>query len=683
MRALLGLSSILALAAAAPLHAADPVAGPSHLFTPTDVFSLSQASDPQISPDGRHIVYVRRSGDIMTDSDRTSLWIIDTATGKQTPLVAHSAGNPRWSPDGTRIAYVAADEGKRAQIFVHWLASGQDAAVTLLPENPDAIAWSPDGNSIALSMFVGEDAKPLAAPLARPEGAKWADPINVIGQVNYRADGAGYLRPGVNHLFVVPADGGTARQLTFGHADDGNGLSWTPDGKRILFGAQRGGDWERDPLNTDVFAVDVASGTLTQLTKRQGPDASPVVSPDGKLVAYIGFDDKLLGYQNTRLMVMNADGSNPHSISDGLDRSVSDPVWAADGRGVYVSYDDQGATKVARFALDGRMTAVAAGLVGSEIDRPYTGGSYSVAKTGAVAFTTGSADRPADVGLTTGKGAARRLTDLNAGLLGGKTLAKVTAEHVKSSADGLPIDYWMVTPPDYVVGKKYPAILEIHGGPFAAYGPVWSSEDQLYAAAGYIVLYANPRGSTSYGEDFANRIHHSYPAKDYDDLISVVDDAIAKGAVDANNLFVTGGSGGGLLTAWIVGKTGRFKAAASQKPVINWSSEVLTVDGYTFMAKYWFGKMPWEDPAGYWARSPLSLVGNVTTPTMVMVGEEDHRTPPSEAEQLYQALQLRGVPTMLIRVPGASHGGYAARPSQLTAENAAILGWFGRYRVSK
>jgi dipeptidyl aminopeptidase/acylaminoacyl peptidase len=197
------------------------------------------------------------------------------------------------------------------------------------------------------------------------------------------------------------------------------------------------------------------------------------------------------------------------------------------------------------------------------------------------------------------------------------------------------------------------------------------------------VLYANPRGSTSYGEDFADKIHHAYPGQDYDDLMSVVDDGIAAGVVDPDNLFVTGGSGGGALTAWIVGKTNRFKAAVSQKPVINWSSEVLTVDAYTFMAKYWFGKMPWEDPAAYWARSPLSLVGNVTTPTMVMVGEEDHRTPPGEAEQFYQALQLRAVPTVLVRVPGASHGGFAAHPSQLTSENAAILAWFGRYRTDK
>jgi len=209
---------------------------------------------------------------------------------------------------------------------------------------------------------------------------------------------------------------------------------------------------------------------------------------------------------------------------------------------------------------------------------------------------------------------------------------------------------------------------------------VFSTDNQLYAAAGYVVLYTNPRGSTSYGDEFANLIHHKYPGNDYDDLISCVDAAIAQGFVDPNNLFVTGGSGGGVLTAWIVGKTNRFKAAASQKPVINWASLVLTTDGTAFMTKYWFGKTPWEDPQSYWARSPLSLVGSVKTPTLVVVGDQDFRTPLSDSEQYYQALQLAGVPTGLVKVPGASHGGFTARPSQSAAKASAILAWFERYR---
>jgi len=237
-------------------------------------------------------------------------------------------------------------------------------------------------------------------------------------------------------------------------------------------------------------------------------------------------------------------------------------------------------------------------------------------------------------------------------------------------------------PPDFVAGKQYPLILEIHGGPFASYGPVFSTDDQLYAAAGYVVVYANPRGSTSYGEEFANLIHHDYPNHDYDDLMSVVDAAIAAGYANPNELFVTGGSGGGVLTAWIVGQTQRFRAAATQKPVINWASFSLTTDIATYVPKYWFGKLPWEDPQGYWRRSPLSLVGNVSTPTLVVVGEQDFRTPVSDSEQYYEALKLRGVATALVKVPGASHGGLAARPSQSAEKVSAILAWYQRYRTS-
>jgi dipeptidyl aminopeptidase/acylaminoacyl peptidase len=674
------LIAALFLGTASLAHAAPPASSPSRTFAPVDAFALSQATDVQISPDGRRIAYTRATGDILTDGARREIWLVDVATGRETPLGAPGSSRPRWSPDGTRLAYVAKGAGDKPQLWVRWLASGTGAAVTGLPESPSDIAWSPDGNSLAFTMFTPGDAQTLGTPVAKPEGAKWAEPIKVIGEINYRADGEGYLRPGYDHVFVVAADGGAPRQLTFGAYDDGGALSWMPDGRRILFAANRSKDWERDPENSDVFTVDAATAALTQLTTREGPDQQPVASPDGRLIAYVGFPDKLLGYQNKTLSVMNADGSGTREIATALDRDLGDPKWAADGRSVYLSYADRGVTRVVRVGLDGHTTPIAEGLAGSELDRPYSGGDFTVAKDGTVAFAWGNATMPPEVGVMR-KGVPRALTRLNGGLFDGKALGAVTAMTVKSSADGLPIDAWMVTPPGFDPTHKYPLILEIHGGPFASYGPLWSTEDQLYAAAGYIVVYANPRGSTSYGEAFANRIHHDYPSKDYDDLMSVVDAAIAKGSVDPDNLFVTGGSGGGLLTAWIVGKTDRFKAAVSQKPVIDWASEVLTTDGFNGMAKYWFGKMPWEDPEQYWRRSPLSLVGNVKTPTAVMVGEEDHRTPPAEAEQFYAALQLRGVPTVLIRVPGAGHGGLAERPSQLTAENAAILAWFARYRT--
>jgi dipeptidyl aminopeptidase/acylaminoacyl peptidase len=652
---------------------------PSPNFGPRDVFSLSQASDVQISPDSKHVAYTRATGDIMIDGDRKEIWLIDVASGQQTPLGVAGSSRPRWSPDGTRLAFAARADGQKPQIYVRWLNTGANAAVTTVPEAPSDMAWSPDGKKIGFMMFVPGEGEKLGSPIAKPEGAKWAEPLKIIGQIRYRADGEGYLRPGHNHVFAVSADGGAARQLTFGPYDDGRSIAWTANGRSLLVSANRGKDPERDAQNTDVFTVNAESGALRQLTTRYGPDEQPVASPEGRLIAFVGYDDKLLGYQNNRLSVMNPDGTNVRVLTT-LDRDIGNPQWSGDGKAIFVSYADRGMTKVARVALDGRMTPVASGLASGELDRPYSSGDYSVSKSGVVAVTAGDPTHPGDVAIVGRRGELRRLTQLNQDLFAGKMLGQVKPMTVTSSAGGLPIDAWMVTPPNFDPTRKYPLILEIHGGPFSSYGPVWSTDDQLYAAAGYIVVYANPRGSTSYGEEFANRIHHNYPSEDYDDLMSVVDAAIAGGHVDPNALFMTGGSGGGLLTAWIVGKTDRFKAAVSQKPVINWTSEVLTTDGYTTMAKYWFGKMPWEDQEQFWRRSPLSLVGKVKTPTAVMVGEEDHRTPPGEAEQFYAALQIRSVPTTLIRVPGASHGGLADRPSQLVAENAAILAWFERYR---
>ncbi|HTA65630.1 MAG TPA: S9 family peptidase [Xanthomonadaceae bacterium] len=676
---------LLAALLAAPVVSApvlaEPAAGPSRMLTGADLFNLEVATDPQISPDGRTIVYVRRANDIMTDHTRASIWSIDVATGEQTPLVdgPGSHADPRWSPDGSKLAYVSsADDKAGAQLYVRWMRTGANARITGLPDTPSSIAWSPDGRRIAYAMFVPDDGSKLGKTPEKPEGAKWAEPLQVIDSVVYRTDEGGYNKPGYEQIFWVPADGGAPTQLTFGARNAGGRLSWSPDGRSVLFSSNLTKDWEREPLDDDVHEVSIDDLEVRTLTHRKGPNDQPVVSPDGKSIAYVGFEDRHVGYQDQRLSVMSRDGSASRVLTGNLDRNVGDPLWAADGRSVYVDYDDHGSVRVAQVGLDGSVRTVAEHLTAGAFDRPYTGGEFSVAHDGSVAYTSGTTQRPSDVWIARG-GSARQLTHLNQALAA-KKLGNV--QHFEVAAfDKLPIDAWLVTPPDFDASRKYPLILEIHGGPFAAYGPAFSTDDQLYAAAGYVVLYINPRGSTGYGEAFANQIDKAYPGHDYDDLMSAVDATIAKGFVDPDNLFVTGGSGGGALTAWIVGKTDRFRAAATQKPVIDWSSFALTSDITPYYYRYWFDKFPWEDPTGYWARSPLSLVGNVKTPTLVVVGSMDFRTPDSEAEQFYTALQLRGIPTALVKVPGANHEGLAARPSQSAAKASAILAWFQRYRT--
>lgn len=677
-RAGIACAGLALLLAAVPVQAQDT--DPSE-FGLLDMFELEVAQDPRISPDGSRIVYVRRGSDIMTDRSRTALWMMDFDGSNHRPLTdgTSSVSSPRWSPDGNRLLYVSNEDGS-SQLFVRWMDTGQTAELTNVTESAGSFTWSPDGEWIAMTMFVpGEGPKPAAMP-ARPEGAEWADPPKVIEKLMYRSDGRGYIPDGNTHLFVLPAEGGTPRQVTSGAYDHGGTPSWTPDSEYLLFSANRNDDRDFQPRNSEVFEVSVATGEIRQLTDRFGPDGSPQVSPDGSKIAYTGLDDRFQGYQVTHLYVMNRDGSGSRMVTD-LDRGINSIHWDADGDGLFFQYDDEGNTKVAYVSLSGDVEDLADNVGGVGLGRPYGGGSYSVANNGRFAFTHTGTDRPSDVAVGQAGMTARRITALNEDLLGHKKLGQVEEIWWESSYDGRRVQGWIATPPGFDESQDYPLMLEIHGGPFANYGPRFSPEIQLYNAAGYVVLYANPRGSTSYGEEFGNLIHHAYPGYDYDDLMSGVDAVIERGYIDEDQLFVTGGSGGGVLTAWIVGKTDRFRAAVVAKPVINWTSFALTSDGYSMYYKYWLPGPPWEgdNQEHYWARSPLSLVGNVTTPTMLLTGELDLRTPMSESEQYYQALQLERVPTRLVRIQGAYHG-IAARPSNLIAKIANILEWFDRYR---
>ena len=649
-------------------------------FQPEDVFALEFAADPQIAPDGDRVAYERVSMDIMTDRARRGIWLVDINGQAHEPLVSGPGKytSPRWSPEGDRLAYLAKEAGQ-TQLRIRWLESGADINITSLPQSPSGVTWSPDGRSIAFTRLVPRAPEPLSNMPEKPKGAQWAPPATQVDTMVYRCDGAGYLPTGTRHLFVVPAEGGTPRQLTVGDYPMSNGITWTPDSSSIIFSANRRADYEYQPRQTDLFEVNLADGRITQVTERAGPEGAPTLSPDGRYLAFRAASDARQGFNPDQVHLLDRETGTTRSLTEDFDRSVDDVQWDPDGKRLWIRYDDHGIARLAALSLTGKRTDMEVTLGGLSIGRPYSSGDFSVGGKGRVVYTRGDPEAPADLALLERGKARGQLTHLNRDLLDYRDMAAVESFNWASSHDGQAIEGWIMKPPGFDPNQRYPLILEIHGGPHAAYGPNFSTEAQLYAAAGYVVLYSNPRGSTSYGETFANSIDLAYPGYDYDDLMSGVDALLAAGFVDPKQLFVTGGSGGGVLTAWIVGKTDRFSAAVVAKPVINWASFVLTADLNYYFATTWFASPPWEDPMAYWERSPLSLVGNVSTPTMLLTGEADYRTPMSETEQYYQALKHRGIDTLMVRIPGASHGIYA-RPSNLIAKVGNILGWFERYR---
>ncbi|MEM9378675.1 MAG: S9 family peptidase [Planctomycetota bacterium] len=640
---------------------------------PMDLFQLEGVASPNVSHDGARVLYTRVGFDVMNDRTTSELWIHDVESGDTRPLL-DGVGGARWSPTDAHIAYVtgAGDDG--AEIFVRWMDDGTTRQVTRLPKSPGSLRWSPDGTRIAFTMAVPREPRSLASMPSRPKGAEWAPAIKVIDRFRYRSDGRGYLEDVDTHVFVVDAMGGTPRQLTDGPFDHGGGLAWVDDAT-LLFSANLREDRNDHPNDSDVWTLRVADGELTKVTFREGPDGGATLDLESGTLYWTGFDDRRQGHQQSEISTMPLAGGTPRVLTEDLDRSASG--LRLDGSTLYFSYSDEGITRLARIGADGSVERLDVAMHGLGSGRPYSGGSYDV-RGGTLAWVGGDPTWPGELHVERG-GSARQVTDVNGDLRRTIRLGEVTPQWTESGADGLRVQSWVITPPDFDPEEAYPMVLEIHGGPFAAYGPRFTFELQLMAAQGYVVVYGNPRGSTSYGEAFANAIHHAYPSQDYDDLMSMVDAVVARGIVDPERLYVTGGSGGGVLTAWIVGKTDRFAAAVVAKPVINWLSFALTSDAYGFFWQYWFPAAPWDDPDHYWRRSPLSLVGNVTTPTMLLTGEQDWRTPISESEQYYQALKIRGVETALVRVPEASHG-IGRRPSHLIGKVLHVLGWFERER---
>lgn len=676
------LTTALLIFTAAPVIASETVSS-SRYFEAEDIFALEYANDPQISPDGSKIIYVRNSNDIMTDSAHTSLWLLDVKTGKQLPLFADqfNYSQPRWSADGNRIAFISNRSGSR-QIHVHWLAEDKTAQISKLQNGPGNISWSPDGLHIAFTMNVSAanaDLQKRMKTVKKPAGAKWSEPAIIIERARYQADGQGFLKPAFRQIFTLPANGGTARQLTSGEFHYGSDLTWAPDSKSLIFSANLDKDWEYQPRDTNLYRLDLQNLQLTTLTSMPGTESQPQFSPDGKRLAFVWNTNEKVPYSNGKLKLLDLSSNDITDIAAEFDRSVQQPSWL-NNRNLVIQYDDRGMRKLATITLSGKVSDLTDALSGTAMPQPYLSGEYSMSADGVIAYTHGTSQRPADVAVLQ-KGKSKVLTALNEDLFGHKTLGQVKEINYTSSFDGEPIQGWYITPPDFDPAKKYPLILEIHGGPHLAYGPHWSAEMQRYAREGYVVFYDNHRGSSSYGERFAMLLHNKYSSpEDYADHDAGVNAMLALGFIDENNLFIAGGSAGGIATAYAIGLTNRYKAAAVVKPIINWLSKVLTGDTYLYQTYHQFPGTPWENVEHYWERSPLSLVGNVQTPTVLITGESDRRTPISESEQFYQALKLRRVDTALVRIPGSPHG-ISNRPSRMVTKVESMLAWFEKYRT--
>lgn len=654
-----------------------------------DYLDFEAVSNPQISPNGEEVIYSRRRIDKMNDKSVSTLWIMNADGSRNRQFIDGSRA--LWSPDGSRIAFVKSDKNDTPQIFVRFRdVEGVATQVTSFEHAPRSMAWSPDGEHIAFVVRVPLKNEWSIKLPGKPKGAKWKNDPAIIDTLHYRQDRVGLTNTGFDHIFVVPAEGGTPRQITDGKWNVGQRgigviagspiLSWSPDGKTIAF------DGPGKPIEaphwfeSHINIVNVASKEMTSLTDGHGVYGGPVFSPNGREVAFSGYPEHNASYPVSKLYVTSVNSGNTRTLADRLPDSPQSVTWAPDGKHVIFTMNKEGQRNLHAVDLNGN-------------GRPVTDGKQvisfgSMSDTGAMAVITSTSDRPPAVAILKGLGDRRQikpLTDVNSDIFADKSLGKVEEIWYESEAEtgeSAKVQGWIVYPPDYEDGKSYPLMLSIHGGPHAMYNSGFNFTFQEFAARGYVVLYTNPRGSTGYGSDFVNAIQHRYPGPvDYADLMNGVDYVIDKGIADENRMFVTGCSGGGVLTTWVIGQTDRFKAAAALCPVVNWIGMSGTTDVVGWLYNF-FPKPFWEDPKPWLDHSTIMHVGNVETPTLLMTGTKDLRTPLGEAEEYFAALKIRGVPTKLVPMEGEYHGTRSI-PSNYLRTSLMLRKWFEEYDPAK
>jgi dipeptidyl aminopeptidase/acylaminoacyl peptidase len=670
---------VLGTAVLSPV-AADSQQKPSDtLLTVDHYLNYETVGDPQISPDGSQIIYTRRWVNKLEDKWETALWVMDADGGRNRFLM--KGGGARWSPDGTRIAFLAEGEPKGSQIFVRWMGTDETPTqITRLSESPGDIAWSPDGKSIGFTMFVEKKPQWSIDMPSAPESAKWTPAPRIVDDLHFRQDRRGFTESGARHLFIVSADGGTERQVTSGEWSVGarfdgldQGASWdfTPDGKTLLVDGIPDSTQDKNYRNSNIYAVDAATGAIRRLTMDEGAWTNPVVSPDGKRVAYSGYPATTASYRAADLYVMNVDGSGARKISGNLDRDPGNVMWLPDGSGVYFTIGDRGTSNLYLATVNGDVRQVT--------DGEHMLGVSSMSRNGqlAVAVRSSYHEPPDVVRVDLRRNAAvTPLTEVNADLLDRIKLGEV--ERIRyASTGGAEVDGWIVKPPGFDPSRKYPLIMEIHGGPHGMYNVAFNWMFQNFASAGYVVLYTNPRGSTGYGSEFGNAIERAYPSVDYDDLMAGVDTVVGRGYIDTRSMYVGGCSGGGVLSSWVIGHTQRFAAAAVRCPVTNWLSFAGQTDVPLFTFNF-FEKPFWEDPQKWLEQSSLMHVGKVTTPTLLMTGELDLRTPIAQSDEYYVALKMRGIPTTMLRFNGEYHG-TGSKPSNFMRTQLYMMSWYQKY----
>ena len=646
------------------------------LLTVSHYLDWEQVADPQVSPNGLQIVYTRRWVNKIEDRWDSGLWIVNADGSKNRFLVKGS--NARWSPDGTRIAYFADGEPKGTQVFVRWIdAEGATSQVTRVSETPGNLSWSPDGRSLAFTMLVKTETPWKISMPAAPEGAKWTPAPRVVDKLHYRRDRMGFVEQGTTQIFLVPADGGTPRQLTggdFATSELGGfgapNYDWTPDGRAIVFDGLRESDADYRYRESYLYTVDVQNGAIKQLVTKKGSWTGPVVSPDGRTVAFTGRDYGRYSYRADEIWTVGIDGTGMRALTT-YDRDPAALRWSPDGSGVFFALAEQGTSNV-----------YFAGLHGG--NRKVTDGVQMLSLTSVARDLNGvgirsDASSPPDVvrfSLRAGRAPVTQLTRVNADVLERIHLGSVE-DFWYTSTGGTKVEGWIVKPPSFDRGKKYPLIMEIHGGPHGMYNGAFSYQLQNFAASGYVVLITNPRGSTGYGSAFGNAIERAYPSVDYDDLMAGVDTVVGRGYVDTQRMYVGGCSGGGVLSSWVIGHTTRFAAAAVRCPVIDWMSMAGETDVPLFT--YGFFDAPfWEKPEQWIKQSSLAYVGNVKTPTLLMTGELDLRTPIPQTEEYYSALKMLKVPVVMLRFNGEYHG-TSSKPSNFLRTQLDMRSWYQQH----